>query len=226
MKPFYHWLNLSTLVGWVLILWVGLLGFLVSYERPRVVSAELSESLPPIEWVDVELSGDRFSQPQSSPAPEFPDPPALLKPLPQSEPLPLVDLAMPSEDIVFALPTPITIMEPGVEKEAAAAYRPDVQERQNNQSGPSIEPLTFGSGQGNQPAPRYPSQAIREGQEGEVNVVFTVAPSGRVVEAEAVRPCPWPMLNREALRVIKDRWRFPRGETRRFQVTIRFELTQ
>jgi hypothetical protein len=49
---------------------------------------------------------------------------------------------------------------------------------------------------------------------------------GRVIETLVSRPCPWSLLNREAERVIKTRWRFAPGPVRRYEVTIRFELSR
>ena len=57
-----------------------------------------------------------------------------------------------------------------------------------------------------------------------VTVRFSVGENGRVLEAEAVTPAPWPLLNEAALRVIKERWRFRPGPARLYEVAIRFEL--
>lgn len=86
--------------------------------------------------------------------------------------------------------------------------------------------LTYGQGEGRQPAPEYPRQAVREGQEGTVRVRFTVGESGRVLAAEAIDPCPWPLLNEAALRAIRERWRFRSGAPRAYEVSIRFALAR
>ena len=60
--------------------------------------------------------------------------------------------------------------------------------------------------------------------EGTVVVRFNVGQNGRVLAAEPSSPSPWSTLNREALRVVREEWRFPSGPARLFEVAIRFEL--
>ncbi|MFC0676458.1 energy transducer TonB [Lysobacter korlensis] len=57
------------------------------------------------------------------------------------------------------------------------------------------------------PAPRFPSEALRSGQSGEVQVEFTVAPDGSVLDARVVRANPPRVFDREAVNAVK-RWRF------------------
>ncbi|WP_341867482.1 energy transducer TonB [Luteimonas yindakuii] len=57
------------------------------------------------------------------------------------------------------------------------------------------------------PAPRYPSEALRSGQSGEVLVEFTVAADGSVSNARVVRADPPRVFDREALTAVR-RWRF------------------
>jgi TonB family protein len=87
-----------------------------------------------------------------------------------------------------------------------------------------VQQLTFGVGAGKQPAPEYPLAAQDAGQEGTVNVRFVVAENGRVAAAEAVATSPWPLLNDSAVRTVRNRWRFPGGATRVYEVAIRFVL--
>jgi len=62
------------------------------------------------------------------------------------------------------------------------------------------------------PAPRYPSDALRAGQAGEVLVEFTVNPDGSVANARVVRADPPRVFDREAVAAVR-RWRFePVGE--------------
>ncbi|NBV24411.1 MAG: energy transducer TonB, partial [Proteobacteria bacterium] len=79
---------------------------------------------------------------------------------------------------------------------------------------------------GNQPAPKYPEAARRSGQEGTVVIRLSVGPDGRVLAAEPSSPSPWGALNREALRVVRENWKFPPGSVRLYDVAIRFELTK
>ena len=145
--------------------------------------------------------------------PEAPTPP------PQAPALTAV--AEPSPAIAFPLPVtgPVQIVEA---KHAAPAQETPV----NTPPAPAPKPQTlgFGHGEGRQPGPQYPPLARRQGQEGVVGVRFTVGENGDVLAAEAISPSPWPMLNREAVRTIRDRWQFRPGAMRLFEVAIRFEL--
>lgn len=57
------------------------------------------------------------------------------------------------------------------------------------------------------PAPRYPPEALRAGQSGEVQVEFTVAPDGSVSDARVIRSDPPRIFDREAVAAVR-RWRF------------------
>jgi periplasmic protein TonB len=57
------------------------------------------------------------------------------------------------------------------------------------------------------PAPRYPPEALRAGQSGEVQVEFTVGSDGTVTSARVVRSNPPRVFDREAVAAVK-RWRF------------------
>ena len=57
------------------------------------------------------------------------------------------------------------------------------------------------------PAPRYPPEALRAGQAGEVLVEFTVNPDGTVSNARVVRAEPPRVFDREAVAAVR-RWRF------------------
>jgi protein TonB len=57
------------------------------------------------------------------------------------------------------------------------------------------------------PAPRYPPEALRAGQSGEVQVEFTVAADGSVSNARVVRANPPRVFDREAVAAVR-RWRF------------------
>lgn len=57
------------------------------------------------------------------------------------------------------------------------------------------------------PAPRYPPDALRAGQAGEVLVEFTVNPDGSVSNARVVRADPPRVFDREAVAAVR-RWRF------------------
>lgn len=57
------------------------------------------------------------------------------------------------------------------------------------------------------PPPRFPPEALRAGQSGEVQVEFTVSPDGSVSNARVVRAQPARVFDREAVNAVK-RWRF------------------
>jgi protein TonB len=90
----------------------------------------------------------------------------------------------------------------------------------------SVIQLTYGEGEGEQPAPEYPSEAVRAGQEGTVVVRMTVAEDGRVTQAQAISPSPWPVLNSAAVRAVRSTWRFRRGPVRIYEVSIQFQINR
>ena len=84
--------------------------------------------------------------------------------------------------------------------------------------------LTFGEGEGDQPAPDYPRDAVMGHQEGTVTLRFAVGADGRVGQVKVVEPCRFPLLNQAAARVIRERWRFSPGAARSYEVPIEFQL--
>jgi protein TonB len=73
------------------------------------------------------------------------------------------------------------------------------------------------------PAPRFPPDALRAGQSGEVQVEFTVAPDGSVSNARVLRSTPARVFDREAINAVK-RWRFqPIGAPQTTRRTIAFD---
>ena len=57
------------------------------------------------------------------------------------------------------------------------------------------------------PAPRFPPEALRAGQSGEVQVEFTVGTDGSVTNARVVRSNPARVFDREAVSAVRS-WRF------------------
>jgi periplasmic protein TonB len=125
--------------------------------------------------------------------------------------------------VAFALPVdgPIAIVEP-----ARANFATEPITEPKPIVAPPVQVLTYGQGEGRQPAPEYPLRARREGQEGAVRIRFSVGEDGRVLAAEAVNPSPWKLLNDAAVRVVQERWRFSQGAVRLYEVSIRFQLTK
>lgn len=100
------------------------------------------------------------------------------------------------------------------EAERLAAERRAAEERREREraaaaaAGPATPALRAIS----TPAPRYPPDALRAGQSGEVLVEFTVNPDGSVANARVVRADPPRVFDREAVAAVR-RWRFePVGE--------------
>jgi len=207
-----------TLVIWMGCLAVGVLGLWISYARPRPVATPL----PPVQarMVNVEIASVPLSPPEVAPSLPTPAmPSAAPSPVWIPEAPPLVAVAAPSTALAFALPVegPTRVVAP-----AQAAYvRPPAAVPS---APPSAQPLVFGQGEGRQPAPEYPRAASRAGQEGVVRVGFTVDAHGRVETAAIAAPSPWPLLDEAALKTVRQRWRFPPGGFRRYEVSIRFQL--
>ena len=216
-------LAVLTLVLWMTCVVVGLLGFAWPYVRPRP-PAPPTEAVV-VQQLQVELTAEPVPPPEAAPPPPpdplAPPPPGFLPP-----PVPrLAAVAQPDPAIAFALPVagPARIVElqradhltPVVPSAAPAAGAP-----------PAPQPLTFGQGEGKQPAPEYPRLSVRQGQEGVVVVRLGVDADGRVQSAEVASPSPWPLLNDAALRAVRERWRFRSGPPRLYEVPIRFELTK
>jgi protein TonB len=90
----------------------------------------------------------------------------------------------------------------------------------------TVHKLTYGEGEGQQPAPEYPREAVLAQQEGVVVVRFVVGKDGRVISADAVTPSHWPLLNQAAVRAVRDTWQFAPGPVRSYEVSIQFQLRQ
>jgi len=90
--------------------------------------------------------------------------------------------------------------------------------------GSGTEQLKFGLGEGRQPPPRYPLLAERRGQEGSVTLEFDIDANGYPKNVNVTSASAWPLLNKEAKRVINSRWKFAAGKQRRCQITIEFRL--
>ena len=227
-----------TAVLWLGCVGVGAMGFALPYARPRPAAP----TPPPVqaELIKVELTRTPAPAPANIavPSPSPTQPPPLFAPATPPQAPQLIAVAMSSPAVAFALPieAPARI----VEVNQAAFVRPAPQPAPVAPStapttgtgkpstgitpAPAVQTLTFGEGEGTQPAPRYPDTARRAGQEGTVVIRFSVDADGRVRAAEPSSPSPWGALNREALRVVREQWRFKPGPARLCEVAIRFEL--
>ena len=198
-------LPVLTLVLWLFCLAVGIFGFALPYVRPHA-----SQAAKP---VAVELLNVELTPRQSMPEPSAPSHPEAVA---ASDIPPALSVARPSASIAFAVP----VAAPAEISDARSAVS----------SMPSALPaptrLTFGEGEGRQPAPEYPLRAQREGQEGTVVVRFFVNETGNVMAADITQSCPWPLLNASAADAIRERWHFSPGAMRTYEVAIHFKLTK
>jgi periplasmic protein TonB len=201
-----------TFVAWVVCLAIGLLGFLLPYSRahPPVKASEPVK----VEKLVVELSKEPEVSPESEHPPGSPSS-SIALPADAMAPPPIA-VAQPSAAIAFAVPVegPTRV----------APFNEATYANPSSTAAPAVEKLTFGQGEGRQPSPEYPVQAIRQHQEGMVVVRLVVGESGRVSSAEAIRPCLWPLLNEAALRAVRQQWRFPPGGLRVYDVAIHFQI--
>ena len=201
-----------TFVAWVVCLAVGLLGFLLPYARPhRSTKAPKPVN---VERLIVELSKEpevplENERPPGSPLSSVPLPADAMAPPP-------IAVAEPSAAIAFAVPVegPTRV----VPFDQAAYARP------SSTAKPAVQRLTFGQGEGRQPTPDYPAQAIQQHQEGTVVIRLVAGENGQVSSAEATQPCLWPLLNEAALRAVRQQWRFPPGSLRVYEVAIHFQI--
>ena len=150
-----------TSIAWVGCVAVGLIGFTLPYTRP----VPPPEAPPPVmaEILNVELTHEPLPAPDiAPPAHASLEPPPLSDPVtPLPEAPPLLAVAEPSA-VAFALPVegPATIVEP-----AQASYVQPVETPVEKPAPvPPVQTLTYGRGEGRQPAPDYPRVSVREGQ--------------------------------------------------------------
>ncbi|MBI5799756.1 MAG: TonB family protein [Verrucomicrobia bacterium] len=227
-----------TAVLWLGCVGVGALGFALPYARPRPAA----QVAPPVqaELIKVELTRSAAPAPANIALPlaNPMQPPPLFAPATPPQAPQLVAVALPSPAVAFALPieAPARIVEvnqaafvrpapqPAPVAPSTAPTTGTGQPSPGTAAAPAVQTLTFGDGEGNQPAPRYPDTARRAGQEGTVVIRFSVGADGRVLAAEPSAPSPWGALNREALRVVREQWSFKPGPARLCEVAIRFEL--
>ena len=84
----------------------------------------------------------------------------------------------------------------------------------------------MGEGEGNQPPPEYPNEAASARQQGTVTLRFNVDETGRVTHVDIIAPSHFPLLNRAAARTVRERWHFPPGQTRVYEVPIEFQINE
>jgi len=204
--------SVFTLVVWSGCLVVGIVGLLCPHAPP-------SPNLKPPEPVSVQAIQVELKADSDPPEIDKQPPDAFRMPQEDLTPAPLA-VARPSPTIAFAVPVagPVRV----VPLNQAAYSKP---EGATPAPPPLARTLTFGVGEGKQPAPDYPRRAVQEHQQGAVAIRFVVGENGQVSSAEATQPCAWPLLNEAALRTVREKWRFPAGAMRVYDIVIRFQIT-
>jgi protein TonB len=206
------------LVTWLVCLIIGIVGYWLPY---RVLPAPKSTEPVQAQLITVDVTKDPAIVPDApAPAPNSaPLPPVPPQALDAPPAPPLTAIAEPAS-VQFALPVE------GPTRNTDAAHASPAQIAPTINSAPAIKRLTFGQGEGAQPAPDYPSQALDAGEEGAVLIRFTIGQDGHVIGANVASPSRWPLLNNAALQVIQDRWRFSGGAVRTYEVSIRFKINR
>jgi protein TonB len=233
--------SIVTLVLWIGCLAIGICGLKLRYPGARVPQKEAEPAHT--ELIDVQISNDRRLRPDAGP-PAPPDG----KQAPKATPAetveipalpPLAPVAAPGAAVAFAVPVegPTRLVEakqalPRRPADTAAAPARDARPPNAAAPPPTAAPgsapqqLTFGEGEGKQPAPEYPREAVIARQEGTVVVRFTVGTNGRVRKAEASTASSSALLNQAAVRAVRETWRFSPGPVRSYEVSIQFELKE
>ncbi|MDQ3617841.1 MAG: energy transducer TonB [Pseudomonadota bacterium] len=98
-----------------------------------------------------------------------------------------------------------------VEERAAEARAAEQRAAQQPQQAPATPPAATASASDlrplSTPPPSYPTEALRAGRSGEVQVEFVVGTDGTVTSARVVRSQPARVFDREALNTVRS-WRF------------------
>jgi protein TonB len=77
---------------------------------------------------------------------------------------------------------------------------------------------------GSYPMPQYPGIALRNGYQGTVEIQIEVDESGNVTAASVLKSSGYQVLDNAALKIVKERWRFPPGKPGTFIWPNKFEL--
>lgn len=217
--PEATFLQALTLALWLTCLTIGVVGLLLE-RRSFVPKAPEQKEPPPVqaEMIDVDIAPEPviLAADQLPPAPPDKPPPDALPP--DVPPLPAV--AAPSPMIAFALPVAGPVRIVSASKAMVSLPAP------GSVKTTAVEHLIYGQGSAaSQQAPEYPDAARDAGEQGTVEIEFTVGPDGRVNHARIVKASPWPVLNQAALQVVRDRWQNPQwATTHPYLVPIKFEL--
>jgi TonB family protein len=228
--------SVMTLVLWLSCVAVGIAGLWLRYPRPQ---PEIKPPPPVVAQVmHVELADDASPAPpdigpsQTPPEESGAQPPPMPSAASAAPAPSMIAVAAATPSIAFAQPVETSAKTQIVEPKQAIPVRPpSVAATQTTPQYAGNAPtnpqrLTYGQGEGRQPAPEYPLEAKLAHQQGSVIVRFTVGEDGRVQNAQASKPSPFPLLNQAAVRAVRENWRFRPGPTRTYDVEIEFQLRQ
>ncbi len=218
------WLPLGTLVVWLGLLGIGSFSF-VAPRLTELISSPPVKPLSPPSRIELKLepppSPTKTASAPSAPteASATPSSLPLFRPSPAVSTLPpLPALAAPA---LLSLKARPLITPPGPVTPQPVQQTPKIATAAKA-SGPIV--LKPGVGDGVQVMPRYPRLARQRGQEGKIQADIDVDKNGKVTDVRLSSPCPWELLNREVLRVVRDEWRFAPGDERRYTMTFQFLL--
>lgn len=216
-------LPIATFAVWIICMIVGVLGMVLHYPRAQASPPPAV----PVQAVMLNVEIGKTAEARAISEPPAPSPelplPSTLADVASSPDLPrMIPLATPNPPIVFSVPVNSgeTKSGPGTANTASG------KSQASTPVATGVEHLVFGQGAGDQPPPEYPREAALARQEGTVVVRFVVDRNGNVESAEAIRPCPWPLLNQAAVRAIRENWRFAAGPVRSYEISIQFQLRQ
>jgi TonB family protein len=204
----------ATLVLWLACVAVGLVGI---YWPPVLVHAMVPTEPAPVRMISVQNADNIRPPPAAQP---------IVQPMQDS--VPPAEAAPPPPNLASLPPAP-PMLAVAATRTPQMAFAEPVKARPTKAT-PLVEPvvqhLTYGQAEGAQPAPDYPIEAAMASQQGTVKVRFDVGEEGQILDAQAVLPCRWPLLNDAAVRAIRETWQFPPGPKRVYDVSIVFQLTQ
>ena len=187
---------------------------LVGLKAPKVIIKPLSEIQEQVPIVE-------FTPPPEQPKTEevkTDETPPEEAPI-EAPPVAPVVAAAPSPQITFAVPTPGAVVTP----QARFATPPPPVGTKVASAPVKFDPNANKTA-GSFPDPEYPGYAQRQHYQGEVDVEINVDPSGRVVNASVAKTSGFGLLDEAALKVVKERWRFPPGPERHYIWQCKFQL--
>jgi len=194
-----------------LFLVVGLVGL----KAPKVITKPLSEIIESVPVV--------FTPPPEQPkqvTPETPEEPEQVTDQPLDTPqVVAVVAAADAADVAFAVP-----VQGAVALAPTARYVPPPPAVTRAPSAPvKFNPATAND-TGIYPAPTYPGFALRNRQQGTVNIEIFVSAEGAVTQALVQKSSGYPTLDEAALEVVQKRWRFPAGSPRHYTWACVFQM--